>query len=234
MSEFLKLCNLFSQDLIDRNVLVHKVSAFIGGNPDLMDWFKLFVGYEGDQVEVIENRPMPPTGRVSLSNCRGLGPSYRLLPRRVRTIFSYCLCYRVGYIFSLCISMLCLGHLLSWVQYCVVPASSPLVWCENFTLPHQLESCSNPTPRRAPPHILNQKLPTLVFSFLPPSCILNSLSNQCLPRKLSTKVIVMAWPIIPTPTTCICLMSSALRQTSGSLERSRIHLCAYEKPPDRR
>ncbi|EHL02139.1 putative Paired amphipathic helix protein pst1 [Glarea lozoyensis 74030] len=83
MNEFLKLCNLFSQDLIDRNVLVHKVSAFIGGNPDLMSWFRSFVGYEG-QDEVIDNRPKPPTGRVSLSNCRGLGPSYRLLPRRER------------------------------------------------------------------------------------------------------------------------------------------------------
>jgi paired amphipathic helix protein Sin3a len=46
MNEFLKLCNLFSQDLIDRNVLVHKASSFIGGSPALMNWFKLFVGYE--------------------------------------------------------------------------------------------------------------------------------------------------------------------------------------------
>jgi paired amphipathic helix protein Sin3a len=82
MNEFLKLCNLFSQDLIDRNVLVHKVSNFIGGNPDLMNWFKAFVNYEGED-EVIDNRPKAPTGRVALSNCRGLGPSYRLLPKRV-------------------------------------------------------------------------------------------------------------------------------------------------------
>jgi paired amphipathic helix protein Sin3a len=82
MNEFLKLCNLFSQDLIDRNVLVHKVSNFIGGNPDLMNWFKAFVNYEGGD-EVIDNRPKAPTGRVVLSNCRGLGPSYRLLPKRV-------------------------------------------------------------------------------------------------------------------------------------------------------
>ncbi|RDW87684.1 hypothetical protein BP5796_03378 [Coleophoma crateriformis] len=80
MNEFLKLCNLFSQDLIDRNVLVHKVSNFIGGNPDLMNWFKVFVNYDGRE-EVIDNRPKPPSGRISLSNCRGLGPSYRLLPR---------------------------------------------------------------------------------------------------------------------------------------------------------
>ena len=82
MNEFLKLCNMFSQDLIDRNVLVHKVSNFIGGNLDLMNWFKDFVKYEGTD-EVIENRPKVPTGRVALSNCRGLGPSYRLLPKRV-------------------------------------------------------------------------------------------------------------------------------------------------------
>jgi len=83
MNEFLKLCNLFSQDLIDRDVLVHKVSNFIGGNPDLLQWFKNFVSYE-DHEEVIENRPRAPTGRVSLSNCRALGPSYRLLPKRER------------------------------------------------------------------------------------------------------------------------------------------------------
>lgn len=82
MNEFLKLCNLFSQDLIDRNVLVHKVSNFIGGSADLMNWFKAFVSYEG-RDEVIDNKPKAPTGRVALSNCRGLGPSYRLLPKRV-------------------------------------------------------------------------------------------------------------------------------------------------------
>jgi paired amphipathic helix protein Sin3a len=87
MNEFLKLCNLFSQDLIDRNVLVHKVSNFIGGNPDLMNWFKVFVNYEGGD-EVIDNRPKAPTARVALSNCRGLGPSYRLLPKRVSSVLS--------------------------------------------------------------------------------------------------------------------------------------------------
>ncbi len=35
-------------------------------------------------MTVIENRVRPPTGRVMLSNCRGLGPSYRLLPKRER------------------------------------------------------------------------------------------------------------------------------------------------------
>ncbi|KAI1806599.1 hypothetical protein F4811DRAFT_510628 [Daldinia bambusicola] len=81
MNEFLKLCNMYSQSLIDTNDLVHKSSQFIGGNAELMGWFKNFVGYEGLD-EVIENRPRPPTEKVSLSNCRAIGPSYRLLPRR--------------------------------------------------------------------------------------------------------------------------------------------------------
>lgn len=83
MNEFLKLCNLFSMDLIDVNVLVHKVASFLGGNPELMSWFKKFVQYTGKD-ETIENRAKAPNGRVSLSNCRGLGPSYRLLPKRER------------------------------------------------------------------------------------------------------------------------------------------------------
>lgn len=86
MNEFLKLCNLFSQDFIDRTTLVYRARSFIGSNPDLMKWFTEFVGYDEKDI-VIENQarePMVPGGRVSLSNCRGLGPSYRLLPKRER------------------------------------------------------------------------------------------------------------------------------------------------------
>ncbi|CZT47049.1 related to transcription regulatory protein [Rhynchosporium secalis] len=61
MNEFLKLCNLFSQDLIDKNVLVHKASSFIGGNQDLMNWFKDFVTYDG-QEDQVDNKPKAPTG----------------------------------------------------------------------------------------------------------------------------------------------------------------------------
>ena len=82
MNEFLKICNLFSQDLIDKAILVHRAQSFIGGNPDLMNWFKKFLGYENKE-DVIENKVRPATGRVSLANCRGLGPSYRLLPKLV-------------------------------------------------------------------------------------------------------------------------------------------------------
>lgn len=83
MNEFLKLCNLFSQDLIDRSTLVYRARSFIGGHPELMKWFNDFVGYDEREVNV-DNKARIPTGRVSLSNCRGLGPSYRLLPKRER------------------------------------------------------------------------------------------------------------------------------------------------------
>ena len=85
MNEFIKLLNLFVMDLVTKEVLVHKASLFIGGNQDLMNWLKTFVQYDGDD-EVVENYPEPPTGRVSLSNCRGYGPSYRLLPKRVSKV----------------------------------------------------------------------------------------------------------------------------------------------------
>ena len=83
MNEFLKLCNLFSQDLVTREMLISRAKAFIGSNPDLMKWFTDWLGYDERDV-LIENKPRVPTGRVMLSNCRGLGPSYRLLPKRER------------------------------------------------------------------------------------------------------------------------------------------------------
>ena len=82
-NEFLKLCNLFSQDLIDKNTLVHKADQFIGHSHDLMGFFKKFVLYNGAD-ELIENKPVQSDTKVSLSNCRALGPSYRLLPKRER------------------------------------------------------------------------------------------------------------------------------------------------------
>lgn len=80
-AEFMKLVNLFSQDLIDKYVLIDRVGAFIGSNPDLMAWFTNFLGIE-DQEDVVEARARPDPGRVNLSHCRALGPSYRHLPKR--------------------------------------------------------------------------------------------------------------------------------------------------------
>ncbi|KAH4076899.1 hypothetical protein HBH70_137010 [Parastagonospora nodorum] len=81
MNEFLKLCNLFSQDLIDKQLLIYRAQSFIGGNQELFAWFKKFMG---DDEEQQKSRPKTVNSRVSLSNCRSLGPSYRLLPKRER------------------------------------------------------------------------------------------------------------------------------------------------------
>ncbi|CUS11063.1 unnamed protein product [Tuber aestivum] len=79
-NEFLKLLNLFSHDLIAKDMLVDKVSNFISGNKELMDWFKRFVGYDGKADDLIDNAPST-VNKVRLNLCRGLGPSYRLLPK---------------------------------------------------------------------------------------------------------------------------------------------------------
>ncbi|KAF2750618.1 hypothetical protein M011DRAFT_464421 [Sporormia fimetaria CBS 119925] len=82
MNEFLKLCNLFTQDLIDKQLFIYRAQAFIGGNPELFAWFKHFLGLD-DEVSYL-TRPRTINARVSLSNCRSYGPSYRLLPKRER------------------------------------------------------------------------------------------------------------------------------------------------------
>lgn len=80
-TEFLKLCNLYSQDLIDKYTLTDRVMSFIGGNQDLMSFFKAFLNIQ-EQEEVVEARARPDPGRVNLAHCRALGPSYRHLPKR--------------------------------------------------------------------------------------------------------------------------------------------------------
>ncbi len=80
-AEFLKLINLYTQDLIDKYTLADRVVSFIGGNPDLMSFFRDFLGIQ-EQEEIIEARLRPDPGRVNLAHCRSLGPSYRHLPKR--------------------------------------------------------------------------------------------------------------------------------------------------------
>lgn len=79
-------------------MLVTKVENFIGGNKELMEWFKRFVDYEGKD-EIVNNVPKS-VGKVRLSVCRGLGPSYRLLPKLVRLLlpsFMFLYCGRAEY-----------------------------------------------------------------------------------------------------------------------------------------
>ncbi|KAI4101267.1 MAG: hypothetical protein L6R37_005009 [Teloschistes peruensis] len=82
-NEFMKLCNLYTQELIDKNKLMHKALNFIGGNTELLVWLKNFIEYDG-RDEIVENVSRLGGDKIVLSKCRGLGPSYRLLPRRER------------------------------------------------------------------------------------------------------------------------------------------------------
>lgn len=83
-SDFLKLCNLYTNDLIDRFVLVKRAEGFIGSNVELMSWFKRFMNVEEPEDKTIDPKPKTEAGVVNLAHCRSLGPSYRLLPKRER------------------------------------------------------------------------------------------------------------------------------------------------------
>jgi len=54
-AEFLKCLNLFSQEIISRHDLVTLMQGFLGGAPELFEWFKKFIGYKE-----------PPPGKQSL------------------------------------------------------------------------------------------------------------------------------------------------------------------------
>lgn len=83
-SEFLKLCNLYSTDLIDRSVLIKRAESYIGSNAELMSWFKRFMDVDEPEDKTVEPKPRVEAGLVNLAHCRSLGPSYRLLPKRER------------------------------------------------------------------------------------------------------------------------------------------------------
>ncbi|RKO92645.1 hypothetical protein BDK51DRAFT_18371 [Blyttiomyces helicus] len=76
-NEFLKVLNLFSQEIIEAKVLVGRVEPFLSKNPELLDWFKKFVKYEDE--EIIYNIPVERP-EIDLKHARRSGHSYRLLP----------------------------------------------------------------------------------------------------------------------------------------------------------
>lgn len=78
-NEFLKILNLFNQDLIDKKVLVERIEGFIGSHHDLFDWFKTFVGFDNEPLH-IENITFKKH-QLDLTLCKPYGPSYRKLPK---------------------------------------------------------------------------------------------------------------------------------------------------------
>ncbi|TIA75342.1 hypothetical protein E3P89_00322 [Wallemia ichthyophaga] len=86
--EFLKLLNLFTQDIIDARTLVDRSQLFIGENKELWDFFKAMVGIvpgpgsggPGGTYQ-IENIPAIERPRIELEECKKYGASYRKLPQ---------------------------------------------------------------------------------------------------------------------------------------------------------
>ncbi|CAM0137869.1 unnamed protein product [Umbelopsis sp. WA50703] len=78
--EFLKVLNLHTQQIIDQNMLVDQVEPFIGGNWELFEWFKAYVGYDG-RNRLTDNLP-ELLAKPDLVHCQTVksSPSYRVLP----------------------------------------------------------------------------------------------------------------------------------------------------------
>jgi paired amphipathic helix protein Sin3a len=86
--EFLKLLNLYTQDVIDVRTLVDRASLFIGGNRELFNAFQRLCGYDMGkhgwleaEDPIIENVPALQRERVDLGSCKVYGASYRKLPK---------------------------------------------------------------------------------------------------------------------------------------------------------
>eukprot|EP01137_Pigoraptor_chileana_P015243 Opistho-2@70936 len=97
---FLRCLNLYSQEVINKQDLVHLVQGFLGKHADLYDRFKNFVGYKepapvsaaatptGGLHDGLTRSPgfMPSEGpmNVDYSTCKRLGYSYRALPKNLQ------------------------------------------------------------------------------------------------------------------------------------------------------
>jgi len=94
-TEFLKLLNLFTQEIIDLPTLLNKSLLFIGLNDELFAQFKALVGWDpakDGRVEgedwIIDNEPVLDRPPVLLHLMKSYGPSYRRLPDSVSSLLS--------------------------------------------------------------------------------------------------------------------------------------------------
>jgi paired amphipathic helix protein Sin3a len=71
---FLKVLNLFSHQIVDQDVLVNRVESFIGGQPELFEWFKKLVGYDKELEHTPVQRSVRTDQSLDIDFC---GPSYR-------------------------------------------------------------------------------------------------------------------------------------------------------------
>ncbi|KAJ3385626.1 Transcriptional regulatory protein sin3 [Entophlyctis sp. JEL0112] len=76
-NDFLKVLNMFSNEIIDAKTLVERVEPFLAKSPELFQWFKKFVKY--DEEQVVYNFPASRP-EFDIRTCRKSGHSYRKLP----------------------------------------------------------------------------------------------------------------------------------------------------------
>lgn len=82
-AEFLKCLALYSQDILRLRDLLQIIDGFIGGAPELLAWFRRYLGVEtSGQCAASPERmsaAAASSGELNLSTCKRAG-SYRLLP----------------------------------------------------------------------------------------------------------------------------------------------------------
>ena len=95
-TDFLKLLNLFTQEIIDVATLLEKALLFIGASDELVSQFKELVGWDpvkDGRIEgeywIIDNEPVLDRPLVKLHTMKAFGPSYRKLPDSVRPSLSF-------------------------------------------------------------------------------------------------------------------------------------------------
>lgn len=81
--EFLKLLNLFTQQIIDIDVLLKQAEGFLGTDKDLFAWFKNSVAV--DVKEQTIDQPPAIVPKPDLNQCTTVdsSPSYRLVSQEV-------------------------------------------------------------------------------------------------------------------------------------------------------
>ncbi|KAL9544533.1 hypothetical protein MBANPS3_007578 [Mucor bainieri] len=79
---FLRVLNLFTQQVLDANQLVDRCESYLSGNKELYHQLKKLVGYDGKD-RVIENVPRVevPLYKLEYSAACEYGPSYRSVPK---------------------------------------------------------------------------------------------------------------------------------------------------------
>eukprot|EP00047_Mylnosiga_fluctuans_P012588 m.27016 g.27016 ORF g.27016 m.27016 type:complete len:1120 (+) comp4360_c0_seq1:36-3395(+) len=77
---FLRCLNLYSHEIVGRSDLLMLLMPFLSPHPDLLAWFKTFVGHKDDPARVMDGLADASNGRIDLSQCKRLDTSYRALP----------------------------------------------------------------------------------------------------------------------------------------------------------